>query len=645
MARNETAREEDSEKTTYGRRTFMKLVGVSAATAAAAGAVSGNAKAANYETVKVSSGQTKRYSLGSGDTLENVLIDVTAKGASVSIRAHGSGWTIRNVGVKGTIDVERPEKIIIPSVSSGGVGVIDGLYMGDGAITNGSTETSLGAIWVNATKHRGTLKVRNAHIGGWADNGLYGSGPAYQLGPDAGGPVQIDNCYGRNNNISSFRVGTNGSYVRNTTVEHVCDDANLARSEHPSPYGSRGIWLKDNGNIPVSNCQVSVTGKYTNTGVIASHGASGSLKDSQVVGGVRGVSTANVGSKPTLSIPDGVPKTPEEAASGGSSGGSVPDQEDSESKYPSMENTLSISGKNSDGAAKYEVTVSGELAPSTAMGGSVNDEDNIDGKTVVGEVFGGVDSYGFDGEISKFQLDGNADVYVNGNQISPDVLGLNNSLRISGTSSTRTDYAFEVDGDLAFDVAIDEQVNAEDEIEAAKGTGAVAGGDDKYRFSGKITSFDLSGSAAEVYVNGQLTDPSTLGSKPTTEEPTTEEPTTEEPTTEEPTTEEPTTEAPTTSPLPSPEDPTATPTPEEELPNVIILDSTNATDVTEYTFGVSGDIKKSAELGSLNDEDSVQDGVAKGAIAGGKDAYRFSGSLTRFKLDGAAAVTVKHGSN
>lgn len=640
MARNETAREDDSDKAAYGRRTFMKLVGATAASAAAAGAVSGSAKAAtNYKTVKVPAGQTKRYKLGDGDTLENVLIDVTAKGASVGIQAHGDGWAIRNVGIKGEINVERPKKIIIPSVTAGGSAVIENVYLGDGTSAN---RTRIGALWVNAKLHKGDLTIRNANLQKWADNGLYGSGPGVQQGHGNGGAVKIENSYSRNNNISNFRIGTPGSYVKDSVIVVEGDKSDIPSSGHPSPYNSRGIYMKEGCTMLVENTDITIDNPVGTAAINAADGSKAIVRDCRVDGPIVGPSEeTNVSGNPSRKPPEGVPTSPEAAASGGESGDSTTTPTPtSEPKYPDLPNTLSISGRNTSGEASYEFTVVGELAHSTAMNGSVNVDDSIEGKTATGKVYGGVDSYGFDGEIQKFDLRGDAQVFVNGNEVNPDSLGngLNNTLRITGTKGTRTDYEFSVDGELAFDVAIDETVNPEDAIDNTKATGAVAGGDDKYRFSGSITSMNLSNTAATVYVNGQEVNPDDYAAKP--QEPTTD-PTTEEPTTD-PTTEEPTTD-PTTDPTTTPEQPTTDPT--TELPNVIILDGSSDATVSKYKFGVSGDIEKSAEFGSINAEDSIEGSVATGAIAGGKDAYRFSGNLTQFELSGSASVTVKHGSN
>lgn len=84
---------------------------------------------------------------------------------------------------------------------------------------------------------------------------------------------------------------------------------------------------------------------------------------------------------------------------------------------------------------------------------------------------------------------------------------------------------------------------------------------------------------------------------------------------------------------------------ETELPNQIVVDGSNKPgQLSHYEFSVSGEIEKDAENGSINAYDTVSADTAKGRIIGGKDAFRFSGELTTFKLDGPATVHIEDGS-
>src|SRR6056297_2572493 len=132
MARDKTAREREETGHSIDRRSFLGAASAGVASAVGLSALAtGSGDAAEYRTVTVPAGATENFSLGSGDTLENVLIDVTADGAGVSIRAQGDGWTIRNVGVKGPNNTGA-NKLFVPSVSEGGSALVENFYIGDG---------------------------------------------------------------------------------------------------------------------------------------------------------------------------------------------------------------------------------------------------------------------------------------------------------------------------------------------------------------------------------------------------------------------------------------------------------------------------------------------------------------------------------
>lgn len=83
-----------------------------------------------------------------------------------------------------------------------------------------------------------------------------------------------------------------------------------------------------------------------------------------------------------------------------------------------------------------------------------------------------------------------------------------------------------------------------------------------------------------------------------------------------------------------------------QLPNVIVVDGSNhPLRMSHYEFTVSGDIEKDGEHGSINAFDSVSDNTAKGRIVAGKDAFRFSGSLTGFRVDGPATFHIENNEN
>jgi hypothetical protein len=70
-------------------------------------------------------------------------------------------------------------------------------------------------------------------------------------------------------------------------------------------------------------------------------------------------------------------------------------------RYP--DHVLTVTGNGS--RTTYPVTMTGDIEPSTANGGTFNGNstDTIDRMTAHGEVWGGADSYVFSGEIAAFQ--------------------------------------------------------------------------------------------------------------------------------------------------------------------------------------------------------------------------------------------------
>jgi hypothetical protein len=86
---------------------------------------------------------------------------------------------------------------------------------------------------------------------------------------------------------------------------------------------------------------------------------------------------------------------------------------------------------------------------------------------------------------------------------------------------------------------------------------------------------------------------------------------------------------------------------ERGLPNHLVVFGGGPQNVVRYRFAVSGQIRKSRENGgapianrhvTIDDEDHISGKRVRGAVAGGGDAYRFSGELTRFRMDGDATV-------
>ncbi|HET7324126.1 MAG TPA: S8 family serine peptidase [Halococcus sp.] len=213
----------------------------------------------------------------------------------------------------------------------------------------------------------------------------------------------------------------------------------------------------------------------------------------------------------------------------------------------------------------YTLTVSGDL-----IGESLTHEDSISGSTATGAVGPGRDSYRFSGEITDYEQNGDATVFLDGERVDPEQLR-SRTLAIDGDGS-RTDYTFTVSGDLT-----GESLTREDSISGSTATGAVGPGRDSYRFSGDILDFSMTGDAT-VYLDGEQADPATL------------------------------------------------------LPHTLAIDGDGSR--TDYSFSVSGTL----EGESLTHEDSISGSTATGAVGPGRDSYFFSGEVIDFEMDGDATV-------
>jgi hypothetical protein len=85
----------------------------------------------------------------------------------------------------------------------------------------------------------------------------------------------------------------------------------------------------------------------------------------------------------------------------------------------------------------------------------------------------------------------------------------------------------------------------------------------------------------------------------------------------------------------------------DSLPNVVSVDGSTSNEVANYVFEVSGDVERDDAASTSTEEtrewDTLEDEVTSGKVVGvvyeGVDVYRFSGTLTRLKVDGTAKVT------
>jgi hypothetical protein len=149
-------------------------------------------------------------------------------------------------------------------------------------------------------------------------------------------------------------------------------------------------------------------------------------------------------------------------------------------EYP--DHFLEIRGTGS--RAEYVLSTSERI---TAV--DVNGHDTIRANEAEGHVVGATDSYAFSGDLTRFALNGDAVVHLDGRRIHtkdyPDSL-----LTVDGGGSWST-YSFVVSG------ALDEHrgINPTDSISGTSASGGVGSGSDSYAFSGVLTRLTINNDA------------------------------------------------------------------------------------------------------------------------------------------------------
>ncbi|QSG16082.1 PKD domain-containing protein [Halapricum desulfuricans] len=145
---------------------------------------------------------------------------------------------------------------------------------------------------------------------------------------------------------------------------------------------------------------------------------------------------------------------------------------------------------------EYAFEVSEQLQP---VSGTIEEWDDVTETSAMGYVTetSHSDEFTFDGEITSFEfLEGEADVFVDGEQIDPTM----DRLEIRGTGTT-TEYAFEVSEQLQ---PVSGTIEKWDDVSGTSATGYVTetGHSDEFWIEGEIASFEFLEGRAEVYRNG-----------------------------------------------------------------------------------------------------------------------------------------------
>lgn len=667
MARDDTARDPPENRSSVNRRSYLKLAGVAAssATALMAGTASAaterhgitfdtevnmvedagcdpngdraaddaiNSAAASNTLLRfpegtyritqphVFSGLTNFGIVGDGDVTfevprnytEHILAvtdgrNILFEGVEIDQRANGSdahlkfvvsdGLRVQDVTVRGfTPTLGLDTFRMIPIVTdSNGTAVIENFSAPDGA-EPGVYKNGSGGLYAGPS-NRGTIRLVDCHVEGFSNNGVY-------MGR-SGGPVQVEGGTYKNNDVSQLRLSGSESYIEGTTI--VVDDPGDMRN-------TRGVWWDgakiDKTGGEIRDCDIHIADTPNSAGAIRIWGTAGAcdITNTRIRVDVDGVPavraeppTGDMFSpppRPHRIVMDGVHVTGD-AASGdavrinrrpnsvvrnsciqqpGSSRGGVTlvDADDSAVE----DSTINVSGQAVD-LQNSSTDVSNISESGTCK---VPSDDSSDG----GDGGSGGDNPDDGDSGSDDPDDGDSGDNSDDETTTPS---LDATITVESDGGGVATYEFTVSE------AVERNPDAmEDTVEGATASGRVGpdSGIDSFQYAGEITEFSLDGPAT-VYRNGTEVDPSSLVSNG------------EE---------------------------------EEALPNSIVIDGGDHPNVpTTYSFGASGEVEKSAELGTINAFDSISDEAVSGRVIAGKDAFRFSGSITHFKLDGSATVT------
>ncbi|RKD97402.1 right-handed parallel beta-helix repeat-containing protein [Halopiger aswanensis] len=654
MTTNEDAGSDPDERTLVGRRSYIKAA-ASAVTLGAAGAGSAAAAGEDYDVIEVPAGRTHTITLGSGDTLENTLIDISARNAKFQISARGSGWEVRNLGIRGNWDETQKAEPFIVS----GDGVIDNYYFADGATGNTYPNGPTGIYVANA--HSGTIRINNVNIQDMPDNAIYGSSPgdlpSHPSGGGGGGDVIITNSYAADCVASSFRVGTDGSRVENcVSVGSDCGfwafynspkvvDCDFSDSNLGDIRVGDGHWQ--------ANARPRLENVRYETDVIHS---------GSVVG-----SSAGSPQRTSPEEVEGVPLSAEEAASGGGSGGVSPSppsngdepDEDGEDDEELEGHLLAFVTKPEARNAEYEFTAEGavELAEADyespsgrSIGANGNDSvEESDGTARVSGLTGGGygDAYRVAGPVTSIDIDQPDVMWV---ELDGEKMSVEEVIEAtSGDDSDEDDendeneasdhlLAFVTDADARY---AEYEFTAEGAVELAdadyespsgrsiggNGNDAIEESDGKYRVSGLTgggygDAFRVSGPVTSIDID----QPDVMWVELDGEEMSVEE--VIEATSGDDDEDDSGNEDDDASDGPS---------------NALVIDATETGASAEYRFEVSGSVEKATHRdATIDDGDSVDGTAVKGSVDSAKDAYWFSGDITDFWLNGDALVDVEY---
>lgn len=233
---------------------------------------------------------------GTNILFEGIRLDNTAPntGGRFQINAN-DGLVVRDVHVDGKFQSDMT-CLSFAVYNEGGEGLVENVRAPDGSINEWENFAGSVGMYI-PSGHSGTLTVRNCHVEGFQDNGLYASSPT---DPAA---IQVEGGYWANNNISQVRLGQSRSYVKNATV------AVTERIDTEYVTNMRGIRQQDGEGMVAKNCNIIHTADAPSNGAIITASRTGEMtvKNCHIHVGDPGTTHAIAAASPWGSDYDGNP--------------------------------------------------------------------------------------------------------------------------------------------------------------------------------------------------------------------------------------------------------------------------------------------------------------------------------------------------
>lgn len=162
--------------------------------------------------------------------------------------------------------------------------------------------------------------------------------------------------------------------------------------------------------------------------------------------------------------------------------------------------TVVVDGAGAGSGVAYCLLMTGEVTgKSTASGASVNGNDAAAAAGAWGYVSGGRDAYEFTGELVGFWSAGDPAVLVDGDAANPPAAS---AVRLASEGSGSAEYDLSVTGVIAKAPGGGASIDDSDALSVGSVSGRVAGGEDRYAYTGEISGVDATGDLA-VYVDGE----------------------------------------------------------------------------------------------------------------------------------------------